>query len=1133
MMSKLNNWVFALAVAGSAALPTAAVTQQLAALVSVAVTDDADATRAAPPVAPALAQSSRDERNASATGSRKAAGVDASTDLNVYIVVYSEPPLASYRGDKAGLAAPPRVQSRGRLRLDVASAEARSYVAYLQGVQRDREQQIASMLGRAPQVHNRMQHALNAAVIDMNAEEAAKVQAMGGVRLVERYREYTLDTDLSTTIIGAPAVWNGTNPGAGGQYRGEGMVAGIIDSGINFGSPSFAEVGPVDGYVHVNPLGAGNYLGTCAASGVDAGRCNNKLIGGYDFVCGAPSNACTTAGQREEPGFGDTNGHGTHTASTTAGNVRDVVYQNNTLRISGVAPHANIIAYDVCYTNTSTGQGLCPSTATSAAVNQAVADGIVDVINYSISGGTDPWTDVTSLAFLGAVDSGIFVAASAGNSGPAAGTLGHHEPWVSSTAASQTGRNGFVRRLTVTGPAPVPTGLTAVALSDGTSGVSISATLPGTTPLRISAGIDTTSDGCAAYPANTFAGAIAVVRRGTCSFAIKTNNAAAAGAVAMVLANNAAGTLLPSVPGTTIPVFAVTQADGDALRNFGQSNPTTATATIPLATSPIPNVVDALGSFSSRGPAGTYNLLKPDVTAPGVSILAAYAGTTLTGSENLVELLSGTSMASPHQAGAAALIRQARPSWSAAEVKSAIALSATDQVLLEDQVSAANPFARGSGRIRVGPAINAGLVLNETAANYTAANPGSGGAPENLNLASLANRTCFPTCTFTRTFTSKRSGASNWRFDLQGLAGTVIPASAQIAAGSTQTVTVTINTSAQTPDGSAVFGNLLIREETSPGVFDTAATLNAPIYVAVQPPVVSVPTSLSVSLASTKQATVDFDVANTGGSTLNYTVAGSGNGVLSLASSDNTGIASGFRNTTYTDPATAGSQAQFAADDFVVPAPVQLSSLAVDGFVVSGAALTTAATNLTFSIYPDAAGVPAGNPQSNPAAAVWTYTTTPTGAGVTISTIPVTSVGFNFAAAGQTVNLPAGRYWLVVNTRGTFANRWAHYGSNQTNGNSGFATITVATNGTGAWIANPSFQGLSMRINGAVACGANWLGAAYPGAGALVRTTSQRTSLVVNAGGLPAGAYYAFGCVSSNDPARPAAAVRVDATVAP
>lgn len=1073
------------------------------------------------------------------SGSVQKTGVDAQATQTSYIVVLSDAPVASYKGGVAGLdAIPRRTSAPGNGRLDVASAQAKAYAAYVLNKQINAEAELSSKLGRSITATYRMQHAINAIVLQLTGAEAAQVKATPGVRFVEAYREYELNTDLGPTLIGAPPVWTGTNPGATSQYRGEGMVLGIIDSGINFESPSFAAVGPVDGYTHVNPLGAGTYLGTCAPGEVDAGRCNAKLIGGYDFVCSYPSTAptvvqCGAANSREEPGFGDTNGHGTHTASTAGGNTRDVAYQGNTLRISGVAPRANIIAYDVCYTEISTGRGLCPNISTIAAINQTVVDGIVDAINYSIGGGADPWLEGTSLAFLGAVDAGIFVAASAGNSGPAANTMGHHEPWVSSTAASQTGRAGFSLSMSVTGPAPVPANLAPILINSGSGGVTFSATIPGTTPLRISSGIDTTSDGCAAYPANTFAGAIAVIRRGTCSFAIKANNASAAGAVAMVLANNQAGVILPSVPGTTIPVFSVTQAEGDALRNFGQANPTTTTATIifpPVAT---PNVADALGSFSSRGPAGTYNLLKPNVTAPGVQILAAVSPTTaVTGAPNVVELYSGTSMASPHQAGAAALVRQARPTWTAMEVASALAMSSTNAVLLEDQVTPANPFARGSGRIRVDRAVNAGLVLNETQANFNAANPASGGNPATLNIASMANRSCFQSCTFTRTVRNTRSTGATWNFVVQGLTGTVSPATATIAAGATQTLLITIDTSAITPNAAANFGSLELREPTGPSSFDATTALSMPIMIAVQPPAMSVPTGISATVAATRTGTAEFKLTNSGGASTTFAIDANATAERNAVTNSDAGIASGFRTTTYTDPATAGSQAQYSADDFVVVEPTTLTNIRTTGFVVSGAALSTAATNLTFSIYPDASGLPAGNPQTNPAAAVWTYTTTPSGAGVMVTGPNV--IALNLQAAGQNVVLPPGRYWLLVNTRGTFANRFAHYGSNQSSGNAGFASITIATNGTGSWTANSTLPGLSMRVDGNVPCGgASWMARRFPQSGSIAPGRTQDASLLVTAGGLVAGTYTSNLCVNSNDPTRPAIAVPVTLTVTP
>lgn len=1050
--------------------------------------------------------------------------------MGTFIVLFTEQPLASYQGESAGLSMPSRqLGSKGRSRVDAQSHEAKNYVAYLQGRQQLMEEQMATLAGRSLDVRQRMQHAVNGIIVELTASEAKAVAKMPGVRLVEGYREYPTTTDVGPTLIGAPAAWAGntTDPFGAAPVRGEGIVVGMIDSGINFGSPSFAATDPVDGYVHVNPFGSGVFVGSCAAGGDDVGRCNNKLIGGYDFVCGAPGNQCGVANVREEPGFGDTNGHGSHTASTAAGNRRDVTFNSAQLRISGVAPRANLIAYDACYTNTATGQGLCPNVSTLASINQAVADG-VDVINYSIGGGTEPWGEAGSAAFLAATDAGVYVAASAGNSGPGPNTMGHLQPWVASTAAAQHGRGGFAFLMQVTGPGPVPPRLQAIVLNAGTGGVSLGASIPGTTPLRVSAGFDTTSDACAAFPANTFAGAIAVVRRGICSFSIKANNASAAGAIAVVLANNTAGVILPSVPGTTVPVFGVTQADGIALRDFFNANPTTATAQVGFPAVGLPNTADALASFSSRGPAGRFNLVKPDLTGPGVDVLAVLAGTTISGSEALVGTLSGTSMSSPHNAGSAALVKQARPSWTPAEVKSALMMTATTTVFLEDQVTLANPFARGSGRLRVDRAIKAGLVLNENAANFTAANPDAGGNTTTLNLASMANGRCVPTCQFTRTFRNPGTSGGLWSLRVTGLNASLSSSLVWVPVGASRTVTVTVDASALPANGSWNFGTLELTQRLSGGQSSASSVLTLPVAVAVPPPILSVPASVPATVAAGASGSAAFSVGNIGGAPLVYTVATTGSGVASIYEALRGAVNSGFRNTVYSDPLTAGSAAQFSADDFDVTIPTQISSLSAEGFVVSGAAFPGAATALTWSIYPDAAGVPAGNPQSAAASAVWTFTSTPTGPGVS------TAGGFitlNLVTAGQNVVLPAGKYWLVVNTSGTFANRWAQFGS--ATGNGTFASISVTTAGVGTWASNNTFAGLNMQVRGLIPCGAPWLGAVSPAGGTLAGGASQATSAAINAAALAAGSYTGYLCVNSNDSARPSVALPLQLTVSP
>lgn len=1108
--------------AGGAFVAQVKATLGIGSTAAPASVEEFDTRAGAAPFAPTLRPVSDDGPGALAAATPDGMPSSVETVPDRYIVVFREAALASYDGGVPGYAKPERLT--GKARLNVKGARAQAYVGYLKGRQSEHEEKIGRALGRSVDVSIRMQHAVNAIAVAMSPAEAAQVAALPEVLFVEQVRDVPLDTDVGPVFIGAGPLWDGTNPGSTGPVRGEGTVIGVIDSGINFGSPSFAAVDPIDSYAHVNPLGAGNYLGTCAPGQVDEGRCNAKLIGGYDFVCNAPGNTCGVANVREEPGFGDTNGHGSHTASTVAGNNRDALYAGATRRISGVAPRANIIAYDVCYTEISTGRGLCPTVSSAAAVNQAIADGVVDAINFSIGGGSSPWTEAVSLAFLAATDAGIYVATSAGNSGPGPNTMGHLEPWTASTAAAQHGRSTFAFFLNGTGPAPVPANVAAVPLNLGAGGVAFAASIPGTTPFRVSSGIDSTSDGCAAYPANTFAGAIALVRRGTCGFSIKVNNASAAGAIAVVIANNAAGVILPSVPGTTVPTFSVTQADGDILRNWGQANPATATAGIPYPATPTTNTPDQLADFSSRGPAGTFDLLKPDLTAPGVSVLAAVSGTTLTGSENAVDLYNGTSMASPHNAGSSLLLRQLKPTWTVPEVKSALEMTAKRTVLKENGVTPATPFDMGGGRIRVDKAANAGLLLHETTANFTAANPGSGGDTTTLNIPSFADRNCYASCQFIRTFRSPLAAGRTWTATVTGLTGTVTPSSFTVPAGGTVSLTTTIDSTSYVPDGSFHFGWLEL--VPSGGSADDALTL--PLAVAVQPPVATlIPPSQAVSLYEGLLGSASFNLRNDGASPLVYSVDQTGSGAVRVYYADSTGIASGFRNTIYTDPATAGSQAQLASDDFTLPTTTTITSIFAEGFVVSNAALTSAAVNLVWSIYPDAGGLPAGNPQTNAGAAVWTYTSTPTGTGVT--TGGANTISLNLVAAGQNVVLPAGRYWLVVNTRGTFANRWAQYGSNT--GTGGFASITVATNGTGSWVANPSFPGLSFQIRGTVPCGAPWIGATTPASGTVLAGATQGHTTQLSAVGVAPGTYEGSVCLATNVPTQPKVAEFLALTV--
>ncbi len=664
----------------------------------------------------------------------------------------------------------------------------------LQREQDDRLQQISRAVQHAVQPVFRYDVVLNGFALDLLPQEAAQIAALPGVRAVIPDRLEQPLTDAGPTFIGAPALWNGDTPGDV-NTQGEGILVGILDTGINFDHPSFADnLDP--GYTY--PATAKK--GVCAAAGAYQNACNNKLIGAYSF----------TTGETVTPE--DSNGHGSHTASTVAGTKLTDVNFNGVLLpfISGVAPRAQIIAYDVC------GDDGCWTSASVAAVQQAILDG-VDVINFSISGGRDPYSDPVELAFLDAVQSGVFVAASAGNrrTEPTTdGNVNHTSPWVMTVAASSHNRR-FGHLVDVKFPQSPDelTGLFAIPGNGPVFGALFEV------EIRYSS---SNPRGCTPFAANEFLGAVALIERGTCSFAAKVANAQVAGAIGVLVYNNAGFAFsMAGLEATTIPSAMLDQAEGEALRDYIIANSASdiikidITALSALYGDPFG---DIKADFSFRGPsANNFEVLKPDITAPGLEILAAVAdGEIAPGSTAEFELYQGTSMSSPHVAGAAALMMALRPTWSPAQVKSALMLTAkTSNLLKEDRATPADLFDHGAGRVDLSAAARSPVVLQESAANFAAADPTQGGDPKSLNQPSLQNNYCIGSCSWTRTFSniSDRPVTMNFNYPAW-ITGSVT--SVWISAGYSYEITFTADTSAL-PLNEWTFGTIEI--DTDGGAF--------------------------------------------------------------------------------------------------------------------------------------------------------------------------------------------------------------------------------------------------------------------------------------------------------------------------
>ena len=360
----------------------------------------------------------------------------------IWIVSFDEPAAPLFRGFAAKdgrrpALAPVSIAVTGEERYDAGSPEAEAYLAYIAGLREQRLQAASARLGRDVEPLFVYEHALNGVALQLTAAEAADIAALPGVRAVTPEMRRSLRTDRSVAWVQAPALWNGT---AGVTTRGEGVVVGVIDSGINAAHPSFAATAA--GFTHTNPRPG--FLGWCATN---AGTCNTKLIGVYDFVSGGANGSGANGA--------DSDGHGSHVASIAVGNPVNSTFQGVAQAITGVAPRANLISYRGCGATPSS-DGECNSgAALLASINRAVADG-VDVINYSIGdSASNPWEALGGQsnddfeAFLAAREAGIAVAAAAGNGGPNPGTLGSpsNAPWVMSVASITHNRSGAGDRL--------------------------------------------------------------------------------------------------------------------------------------------------------------------------------------------------------------------------------------------------------------------------------------------------------------------------------------------------------------------------------------------------------------------------------------------------------------------------------------------------------------------------------------------------------------------------------------------------------------------------------------------------------------------------------------------------------------
>lgn len=485
---------------------------------------------------------------------------------------------------------------------------------------------------------------------------------------------------------------------AGGLWSnapsGDGVIIGMVDTGADSEHPSFSG--------ERMPPPPAKWRGKCE---VNAASCNNKLIGYKVFSSGTDADGDDASKKRVV----DDLGHGTHTASTAAGapvmNVNVLGYGNGTA--VGMAPQAHLALYKVCSASG------CSIADIVKAVDTAVQDG-VDILSISLGGRSLPfYDDGLAVVAYRATQRGVLVSCAAGNYGPYPGSLTNEAPWVMTVAASTMDRS---LRTTVT--------LGDGQAFDGESlfrpTVGPAATLPLVYPARNGASYCTSSS----LSSVDIKGKVVVCDRvGPIGRTAKALVVQEGGGAGMILANEPPDGYSTVADVYSIPASNLAYSDASKVRAYADSSHNTTVSFFVkgtlIGTSPSP----AVASFSSRGPShASPGILKPDITGPGVNIIAAWpfkvgTGAAASSSKFNFNVMSGTSMSTPHLTGIAALVRSAHPDWSPAAVKSAIMTTAdvvdrSGEDIKDEKLRSASLFATGAGHVNPSRATDPGLVYD-------------------------------------------------------------------------------------------------------------------------------------------------------------------------------------------------------------------------------------------------------------------------------------------------------------------------------------------------------------------------------------------------------------------------------------
>ena len=647
-------------------------------------------------------------------------------------------------------------------KVDLTSSTVKSYRAQLSQLRNDFKQWLRQS-GSPARVTSEFDVALNAVGVELNGASIDSLRSAPQVASVEPQYLYRplADNDPDLSLIDAWEAWQ-TAP-AGAERAGEGVKIAIIDTGIDVRHPCFNDAGYPEGNAPDNVVNGGT---------------NDKVIYAEAFY-----------NKLRKSGFGtaDINGHGTHVAGTAAckahtpawiddlsdGSPVDIPYDP-----SGVAPGAMLGNFNVF-----------PGTLEDArsedilnALQRAYELGF-DVVNMSLGGGSNGVRDLLSQAVDKYDRAGMISAIAAGNSGPGDQTVespGYAERGIG-VGASTVGH--FVG-------SPVTTadggryGAAAGDFKTVTSNLTRPLDVVTEGATNAATGLSTA---CTGLPAGSLTGEIALISRGVCTFSVKIRNAQDAGAAAVLVVNNVAGdpTAMAS-DGTpnqpTVPAYMVGLEDGLALKAKGDGMMTTIQAGLEYFRTANDNI---MAGFSSMGPTDVQFRVKPDVVAPGVNVLSSQpAWACVQTTPSCWAFFQGTSMATPHVAGSAAVVIDQHPDWTSADVRSAIVNTAVRGVLKDSATGKTivdNPNVVGAGLENLHNAVRAKVSLDPVSIAFGGVPSGSG---QNRSGEIVVKNLTGATATFTFSIEDPFAGGATY---------TVSPASVTLAPGATATIRVAVS----------------------------------------------------------------------------------------------------------------------------------------------------------------------------------------------------------------------------------------------------------------------------------------------------------------------------------------------------